>query len=151
MTYLKELMNNMVVWIAILSWAVAQIIKVVIELFRTKKINVSLFVGSGGMPSSHTSFVTAMTTAIGLKEGFDSTLFAISIIISLVVMYDAAGVRRAAGKQAAVLNTLIRNFETQGLKIDARLKELLGHSPVEVAAGALLGIAIAVFFTFVIK
>ncbi len=151
MNYLKELLNNMVLWVAILSWAVAQIIKVIIELYRTKKINVSLFIGSGGMPSSHSSFVTSMTTGIGFKEGFDSTMFAISAIISLIVMYDAAGVRRAAGKQAAVLNVMMKNYDFQGLKIDARLKELLGHSPVEVAAGAILGILISIIFSFVIK
>jgi acid phosphatase family membrane protein YuiD len=141
---LEELLNNDTLWIALLAFAIAQLIKVVVDLFRTKKINTSLLIGSGGMPSSHSAFVTAMTTAVGLQDGFDSALFAISAILSMVVMYDAAGVRRAAGRHAAIINTIIENVENSGLKLDKKLKELLGHSPIEVAAGAILGIAVAI-------
>ncbi|MDR2903816.1 MAG: divergent PAP2 family protein [Clostridiales bacterium] len=144
MDVLEELLNNDTLWIALLAFAIAQLIKVVVDLFRTKKINTSLLIGSGGMPSSHSAFVTAMTTAVGLQDGFDSALFAISAILSMVVMYDAAGVRRAAGRHAAIINTIIENVENSGLKLDKKLKELLGHSPIEVAAGAILGIAVAI-------
>ncbi len=136
--------NNFILWVAVLAWAVAQLIKILLELRRTRKLNLHLIISSGGMPSSHTSFVTAMTTGVGLTEGFNSAIFAVSAIVSLVVMYDAAGVRRAAGKQAEVLNMFIETFESQGVKVDKRLKELLGHTPVEVAAGAVLGVLLAV-------
>lgn len=139
-----ELFNNATLWVSIFSWAIAQFIKVVLELIKAKKINISLLVSSGGMPSSHSSFVTAMTTAIGIQDGFDSPLFAVSAIVSMVIMYDAAGVRRAAGRHAAIINTIIENVENSGLKLDKKLKELLGHSPIEVAAGAVLGIIVAV-------
>jgi acid phosphatase family membrane protein YuiD len=141
---LGEFLRNSILLTAVFSWAVAQVIKVLLELRRTKKINTALFVSSGGMPSSHTSFVTAMTMSIGFKEGFNSSMFALSAVFSLVVMYDAAGVRRAAGHQAAAINMLFRTFADQGIKLDKKLKELLGHSPVEVAAGAALGILIGV-------
>ena len=141
---LGELRSNSALWSSIYSWAIAQFIKILIELKRTKKINTALIVSSGGMPSSHSSFVTAMTTSIGLKEGFNSSIFAFSAVFSLVVMYDAAGVRRAAGNQAAAINMLFERLEDQGIKLDKKLKELLGHSPIEVAAGAILGILVAI-------
>ncbi|MDR3240382.1 MAG: divergent PAP2 family protein [Clostridiales bacterium] len=139
---LGEFLENSILWTAILSWAAAQIIKVLIEFKRTKKINTALFISAGGMPSSHSSFVTAMTMSIGFKEGFNSSMFALSAVLSLIVMYDAAGVRRAAGHQAAAINMLFRTFEDQGIRLDKKLKELLGHTPFEVAAGAILGILI---------
>ena len=141
---LGELRSNSALWSSIYSWAIAQFIKILIELKKTKKINTALIVSSGGMPSSHSSFVTAMTTSIGLKEGFNSSIFALSAVFSLVVMYDAAGVRRAAGYQAAAINMLFERLEDQGIKLDKKLKELLGHSPIEVAAGAILGILVAI-------
>jgi len=140
---LNGIINNKILWIAVVSWMVAQIIKVILYLIKFKRINFTLFVASGGMPSSHTSFVTALTTAVGMSEGFDSPVFAVAAVLSLVVMYDAAGVRRAAGKQAAVLNQLVESGETTGfwdVKLDKKLKELLGHSPIQVAAGAFLGV-----------
>jgi len=140
---LGELRTNSVLWAAICSWAIAQLIKILIELKKTKKINLALIISSGGMPSSHSSFVTAMATSVGFYEGFYSPIFAIGAVFSLVVMYDAAGVRRAAGHQAAAINMLFKLFEDQGIKLDKNLKELLGHTPVEVAAGAILGILVA--------
>ena len=96
------------------------------------------------MPSSHSAFVTSLATGVGLTEGFDSTLFALAAVFALIVMYDAAGVRRAAGKQARVLNAIIEDLNRRELHPE-RLRELLGHTPVEVLAGALLGILIAVW------
>jgi acid phosphatase family membrane protein YuiD len=138
------LLGNTTLWAAIMSWAVAQLIKVGVGLIRTRRIDLSLFVASGGMPSSHTSFVVALTTAIAISEGLDSPLFAVSAVLSLVVMYDAAGVRREAGRHAALMNEIIENLEDTGIVLDKKLKELLGHSPLEVLAGALLGIAVGV-------
>ena len=97
------------------------------------------------MPSSHTSFVTALTAAVALNEGLSSSLFAVCVVFSFVVMYDASGVRRAAGEQAALLNRLVENFGREKLEVTGeRLKELVGHSPLEVIAGAALGIAVAI-------
>ena len=145
-SFFSELLHNRILWIAVLSWAVAQLIKVLMDLYKTKKLNWSLFVSSGSMPSSHSSFVSALTTSLGIIEGFDTPLFAMSAVLSMIVMYDAAGVRRAAGKQAEVINLLVQSLENTGMMLDRKLKELLGHSPVEVAAGAVLGIAVGIIF-----
>ncbi|WP_317367253.1 divergent PAP2 family protein [uncultured Tyzzerella sp.] len=144
MTAFHQIINNKIIQTAVLSWLIAQIIKIIIDCIKNKTINPALIVSSGGMPSSHSSFVTSLACATGFTEGFGSTLFAITFVISMVVMYDASGVRRAAGKQAEVLNIFIANFEKHGVKIDSKLKELLGHSPVEVFAGAILGIVVAI-------
>jgi len=143
MYYIDELLGNRVLWAAIVAWALAQSLKVIRELFRTKRLHLGIMLSTGGMPSSHTSFMVAMTTAVGLREGFGSTTFAIAAAVSMVVMSDAAGVRRAAGKQAKVINSLVENIENTGIVLDKKLKELLGHTPIEVACGALLGIAVA--------
>ena len=144
MTVFEQIINNKIIQTAALSWLVAQIIKIIIDCIKNKTINPTLIVSSGGMPSSHSSFVTSLACATGFTEGFGSTLLAITFVFAMVVMYDASGVRRAAGKQAEVLNIFIANFEKHGIKIDSKLKELLGHSPVEVFAGAILGIVISV-------
>ena len=145
-TISQELLNNEILWIAILAWFLAQLIKFTINYFKIKSFDFKLLVSSGGMPSSHSSFVMAITTSIGFKDGFDSSLFALSLVISFIVMYDAMGVRRAAGTQAKVLNKLIAHIGTSGIPIDKKLKELLGHSPIQVFAGALLGIIISTIF-----
>lgn len=128
----------------ILSWFVAQLLKVIHTIIKSKRIDFSRFVGSGGMPSSHSSFVTALATAVGLEDGFVGSAFAIATVLALVVMYDAAGVRRAAGQQAKILNKIVEEWEQADFEhTDKRLKELLGHTPKEVFVGGLLGIAIA--------
>ncbi|MCL2566211.1 MAG: divergent PAP2 family protein [Defluviitaleaceae bacterium] len=144
MGYLEALSNNIVLLSAILAWALAQFLKVIIELLRVRRIKPGLMFSTGGMPSSHSSFMAAMATAVGLGSGFDSVIFAVAAAISLVVMSDAAGVRRAAGKQAKVINSLVENIENTGIVLDKKLKELLGHTPIEVACGAILGICIAI-------
>ena len=128
-----------------LSWFVAQFIKVVTVLIKSKRIDFRRFIGSGGMPSSHSSFVTSLAASVAITDGFSSTSFAISVVLALVVMYDAAGVRRAAGQQAKILNKIVEEWEHADFaKTDKRLKELLGHTPFEVFAGAILGIVIAI-------
>lgn len=135
--------DNVVVT-CILAWFIAQFIKVILTLIKDKKIDFRRFVGSGGFPSSHASFVTALATSVGIIDGFSSTEFAITVVLALVVMYDAAGVRRAAGQQARILNKIVEAWEHKDLtQTDKRLKELLGHTPKEVFAGAILGIVIA--------
>ncbi|MCL2573217.1 MAG: divergent PAP2 family protein [Defluviitaleaceae bacterium] len=143
MSFFDEILGNNALWIALCAWLVAQILKIVIELARSRRLNWGLLMSSGGMPSSHSSFVTAVTTVIGLSEGFDSPIFALGAIVSLIVMYDASGVRRAAGNQAKVINDLLASIENTGIKLDKKLKEMLGHTPIEVAAGGILGIIIA--------
>ena len=140
-----EFWTESVLVTSILSWFLAQVLKVFSALRQKGKLDFRRFVGAGGMPSSHSSFVTSLAMAVGLKSGFQSTEFAICTVFALVVMYDAAGVRRAAGQQARILNKMIEEWENSDFsKSDKHLKELLGHTPKEVFAGALLGIIIAV-------
>ena len=120
--------------------AIAQIIKMIIDVAATGKIDWELMFSSGGMPSSHSSFVCSMATTVGLSRGFDSVEFAISFVLAIVVMYDAAGVRRAAGSHAVIINKLMDSLNIK----DENLKELLGHTPIQVGAGAILGIIIAI-------
>ncbi len=129
----------------IIAWFVAQLLKVVIVLIKHKKFDASRFIGAGGMPSSHTSTVTALATAIAFTDGTRSSTFAVSVILALIVMYDAAGVRRAAGQQAKIINKIIEDWGKASFSdTEKKLKELLGHTPKEVFAGAVLGIAIGI-------
>ena len=146
MQYIQQFFSNRLIGVAVLSWAIAQVIKIILDIIENKGFNASLMLSSGGMPSSHTSFVTSLGFGVGFTQGFDTSVFALCFVLALVVMYDAAGVRRAAGKQAEVLNKLIQRFENRDFKMEIKLKELLGHSPVEVGAGALLGFVMAFVF-----
>ena len=143
MSFFDEILGNYALWIALCAWFVAQVLKIFTELLRKKQLNLRIIMSSGGMPSSHSSFVTAVTTVIGLTGGFDSPLFALGAIVSLIVMYDASGVRRAAGNQAKVINDILASIENSGVVLDKKLKEMLGHTPLEVAAGGILGVVIA--------
>ena len=130
----------------ILAAFIAQSLKVLIYIFTHHKINFKIFTTTGGMPSSHTAGVVALAVSVGLIEGFSSISFAIALGFSLVVMQDASGVRRAAGKTAATLNRLVDEFVANNKEIKPyeTLKELLGHTPLEVFCGMLLGIAVPV-------
>ena len=119
--------------------------KIIIELIKSKKLNLRRIVGSGGMPSSHSAFVCSLATTIGITEGVSSPLFAMAVALSAIVMYDAAGVRRAAGKQAKILNQIIES-EGENINVQEKLIELLGHTPLEVYVGALVGIVMAFLF-----
>lgn len=123
------------------AWFTVQIFKLLADCIVNRRINFRRFVETGGMPSSHSAVVTSLMTAIGLSEGFSSPMFAISFVFSFIVMYDAAGVRRAAGKQAAILNQLIYSKQ---VKVDTneKLKELLGHTPIQVLVGAIYGVVV---------
>ena len=139
------LFNNRIADIVMISLLVAQGLKVVTSLIVEKRLNFRRFLDTGSMPSSHSSSVTALATAVGLQEGISSTAFAIAAVLACVVMFDVTGVRRAAGKQASVLNKIVDNIQHKdGIRlIEGNLKELLGHTPMEVIAGAVLGIVIA--------
>jgi uncharacterized protein len=127
---------------AILAWAIAQILKVGVVSVRKRHLDLRVLAETGGMPSSHSAIVAALATSVGRLNGVTSDTFAIALIFSIVVMYDAQGVRRAAGLQAAILNRLVDDLMAQRGIQETRLRELLGHTPVEVLVGAALGIVV---------
>lgn len=143
-----EIFQNEALATALISWFVAQFLKVIFVLMCDKKLDFKRFIGSGGMPSSHAAFVVSLAMYVGLIEGFHTSEFAICFVVAFVVMYDAAGVRRAAGAQAKILNQIVDNWDESPELRGKRLKELLGHTPVEVFAGAGVGIAIALLNYF---
>ena len=126
----------------LVAWAIAQAAKVILTSMRQRRLNLRVLAETGGMPSSHAAIVMGMTTAVGKYAGVSSASFAIALIFSFVVMYDAAGLRRAAGRQAAILNRLVEDLVHMRGMQEQRLRELLGHTPVEVLVGALLGIVV---------
>lgn len=134
--------DNTVFWSAFFAWLIAQGLKGLLALYKHKRWDFRRFVGAGGMPSSHSAFVSALATGVGLTDGWASTSFALALVFSLIVMYDAAGVRLAASKQATILNKMMQEFFDEREFHHERLKELIGHTPVEVIVGALLGIFI---------
>ena len=146
---LNEIKNNYIFMAAGLSWFSAQLIKTILNFFLTKKIDLERMVGAGGMPSAHSACVSALAIATGRQCGCSSPEFAIAFAFACVVIYDAMGVRRAAGEQAKVINqltdALFKNFGQDTIVV-SQLKELLGHTPVEVLGGTILGITIATIF-----
>jgi uncharacterized protein len=126
----------------LVAWGIAQAAKVILTSWRQRKLNLRVLAETGGMPSSHAAIVMGMTTAVGKYAGVSSAAFAIALIFSFVVMYDAAGLRRAAGRQAAILNRLVEDLVHMRGMQEQKLRELLGHTPVEVVVGALLGIGV---------
>ncbi|NLI60620.1 MAG: divergent PAP2 family protein [Clostridiales bacterium] len=141
-----QLLYNNIIWVSLLAWFIAQLLKVILTLIFKKKLDIRRLVGAGGMPSSHSALVVSLATSVGSLEGYDSPIFALAFTFSLIVMYDAAGVRRAAGKQAAVLNEILDQIHTKRSIPEEKLKELIGHTPVEVIAGALLGFIVSKLF-----
>jgi len=141
----SEIVTNKILMIPICSWAIAQVLKVVILLLRKKQLDLRLLVFSGGMPSSHSALVTALATSVALIAGFRSVAFGISAIFALVVIYDAAGVRRSVGQQSAILNRIIREFRERrpAAEWGHDLREFVGHTPLQVIIGALTGIVVA--------
>ena len=142
MSELQKVTSNKYLYVPLIVWFCIQAFKVIYELIKTKKFNFKRIVGAGGMPSSHTAVVTTLATMIGKNEGLDTPIFAMAVIFSLVVMYDAAGVRRAAGKQAALLNKIINTPGLSGLQVQEKLVEVLGHTPFQVIVGATIGIVV---------
>lgn len=139
MSFLEAVFSNNAITVPVLAWLMAQVIKVISRLLVERKLDFTLFVSSGGMPSSHSSFTVSLAVVIGRIYGWDSGLFGLAAAFALIVMYDAAGVRRAAGRQAKVLNKLVHTHMDR-IEFEGKLKELLGHTPLEVLMGALLGI-----------
>ncbi|BAB07121.1 divergent PAP2 family protein [Halalkalibacterium halodurans] len=155
-----ELFHNFPLWAALIAIGVAQFVKVPLAYLPDRKMDWTLLTSTGGMPSSHSAAVTALATAIALEDGLDSPLFAISAVFGIIVMFDATGVRRHAGYHATVLNQLVGDFnklvselkswpKKEEMEKRKELKELLGHQPIEVFFGALLGILLA-FILYVV-
>lgn len=140
----NEFIKNKIFMTTLSAWVVAQIIKVSIGVIKEKKFDFSWFVGTGGMPSSHAAGASCLATAVGLEYGFDSAFFALAASFAIVVMFDAQGVRRASGKQARILNLLMDDIYFKKKVKESRLRELIGHTPIEVIAGFLLGVTIAI-------
>ena len=150
--FLKEFVRNEILWSAILSWVLAQVVKTFIHLFATKKFVPERLIGSGGMPSCHSAAMCGLTTAIIINKGVGSAELAIAAVLSVVVMYDAMSVRRETGLQSAFLNEMIEKQIQDGDIPEAQRKfrEFIGHTPFQVLVGALLGIAFALFFCLVV-
>ena len=143
MTFIEEYKY---VVIPIATWFFIQFFKLICDLIKTKKFNFKRIMGAGGMPSSHSAVATSLATLIGCNEGFDSPIFAVAAIFACVVMYDAAGVRRAAGKQAKLLNKIVETPGLSNVEVTERLVEVLGHTPFQVVVGAIIGIIVGLIF-----
>ena len=145
MVILYRIVHNYILMAAVLSWMLAQFLKTIFTLITTKKFDKERLFGAGGMPSAHSAMVCALSMGIARQCGIDSPEFALSVAFAAVVMYDAMGVRRAAGEQARVLNRMVDIWEQNGSDVtEKELKEYLGHTPMEVLAGAMLGIVVAI-------
>ena len=142
MSELQKLINNKYIYIPLMVWFGIQVFKVIYDLIKTKKFNFKRIMGAGGMPSSHSAVVTSLATLIARSEGLDSSMFAISAIFAMVVMYDAAGVRRAGGKQARLLNKIVETPGLSGVQVQEKLVEVLGHTPLQLIVGAIIGIIV---------
>ena len=132
--------QNKYIYVPFLLWFGIQTFKVIYDLVTTHKFNFERILGAGGMPSSHSAVVVSLATLIGKNEGVSSPIFALSLVLAFVVMYDAAGVRRAAGKQAKLLNKLIETPGLTTVEVSEKLVEVLGHTPLQVIVGALIGL-----------
>lgn len=148
MDFIMDLIQNTVFMAAVSGWLVAQVLKTIIDTCINKSFNAERLTGSGGMPSSHSATVCALATASGIQYGVGSFEFAVSAILAIIVMYDARGVRRETGIQAQVINEMIDFFQKMGqpLSYEEKLKEFVGHTPLQVIVGAVLGIVIAVIY-----
>ncbi len=142
-----EILENHVLVVSVVAWAIAQILKVVVILLREHRLDLWRLVSAGGMPSSHSALVAALATGIAIESGVKSNIFALAVVFAAVVMYDAAGIRQAVSIQARLLNRMLDEYFKHQRWNEERLRELLGHTRVEVFVGALLGIAITLLWT----
>jgi uncharacterized protein len=144
---MKTILDNRALVAAFAAWAVAQLSKTIYELIRYRKLRFNRLVAAGGMPSSHSALVTGLAVATGRLTGIDSASFAIAFVLACIVMYDAAGVRRAVSIQARILNQMIDEAYQGHPFAEKRLRELIGHTPTQVIVGGLLGVAIGLLLT----
>ena len=146
MNIAREIFTNKFVYVPIILWTLIQTYKVIHDLVKTKKFNFKRIMGAGGMPSSHSAVVVSIATLIGKDFGVDSAIFALSLMFALVVMYDACGVRRAAGKQAKLLNEIVNTPGLSSIEVKGKLQEALGHTPLQVFVGATVGLIAGIIF-----
>jgi acid phosphatase family membrane protein YuiD len=140
---LEAVLTNKALWIPVVAWCLAQILKVIIESIKVRHLSFSYLITMGGMPSSHAALVCALATTVAIVYGLGSAVFAISGFFAIVVMYDAAGVRQTVSTQSTMLNRIVEELFKGNPEFQQRLKELIGHTKFEVAAGAILGIVFA--------
>ncbi len=150
MTFFLRLFSNPCVLSCLAAWFTAQVIKTVIHAVTHKGLNLRRLFGDGGMPSGHTATVTALATACGLTEGFDSAVFAVSAILTVVVCRDAVGVRRETEKQAKLLNKMVTAMETESSLTEEPLNTFIGHTPLQITVGAVIGIGVATILHFLV-
>jgi hypothetical protein len=146
---MKELLSNYALIAGLIAWSLAQIVKVPLEYVQTHKLNWALLLHAGGMPSSHSALVTAIAFGTGLFGGFDQPAFALAVALAMVVVYDATGIRRQAGKHAELINAMINDLASGHPLKEEQLREVLGHTPLEAVAGVILGLVIAQLAWFV--
>ncbi len=138
-----DLVSNVHIWSLLVAWFSAQFIKIIVSLIRKEGFSLKMLMASGGMPSSHSASVCALAASIAVRQGMDSPIFAVACLFAFIVMYDAAGVRRETGKQAKLLNKISSDLSDGNTKyLERDLKELVGHTPLQVFAGAALGIVL---------
>ncbi len=142
----STILNNKILIITLVVWIIVQCIKVLIGVINERRFNFRWFIGTGGMPSSHAAGATALATTCGLQIGFDTVTFALACVFALVTMFDAQGVRRASGQQAEVLNKILDDIYWKGKIETNHLKELIGHTPIQVFIGAIIGGFLAIIF-----
>ena len=145
-SFFNSLFNNKILVVTFFGWLIAQTIKVLFGVIREKRFDFRWFIGTGGMPSSHAAGVTALATTTGLNLGFNSPLFAVAVVFAIVTMFDAQGVRRSTGKQAEILNKIMDDIYWRGKVEENRLIELIGHTPIQVIIGAIIGFFVALAF-----
>ena len=144
MNTIISIITNKYIYIPFILWFAIQTFKVICDLITTKKFNFKRIMGAGGMPSSHSAVVVSLAALVGKYEGVDTATFALAVIFSFIVMYDAAGVRRAAGKQAKLLNKIIETPGLSSIEVQGKLVEVLGHTPIQVIVGALIGTIVGI-------
>ena len=152
MSYVYEIIGNKILISGVISWAIAQVLKTLIYLCVNRKFEIERLFGDGGMPSGHSATVTAVAVSAGIQCGLSSPTFAVATILAIVVMHDAMGVRLETGKQAKVINDMVEMIEKLGgtdLTNEEKLKEFVGHTPLQVAMGFVLGIIVAIVFNLV--
>ena len=135
----NKFITNKYIYIPCVLWFLIQLFKLLTDLVKTKKFNFKRILGAGGMPSSHSAVVCSLSMLVGREYGFDSGIFAIALVMSFIVMYDAAGVRRASGKQARILNKILETPGMSTVEVQEKLIEALGHTPIQVFVGAVIG------------
>ncbi len=143
---MSDFLENKFLIVPFIVWCCIQLFKFITDLVINRKPNFKRLFGAGGMPSSHSAVVATLTTLVGKEYGLGSGIFAVSFVFSLIVMYDAAGVRRAAGKQATILNKLVENYPNSNVIVTEKLVEVLGHTPFQVLVGAVIGILVGTLY-----